>query len=135
MRNRWEYQIGPVLLLIPFAVFLIAIGLSVTRQTPYTAIAVVKDGDPQQGPAEMVRYGCGACHVIQGVPQAEGKVGPPLSGLAARGYIAGRLPFSADNLVYWIQKPQEASPGTDMPDLGVTDSAARDMAAYLLTLK
>ena len=36
-----------------------------------------------------------------------------------------------DNLVRWISHPQEVDPGNVMPDLGVPDAVARDIAAYL----
>jgi cytochrome c2 len=49
--------------------------------------------------------------------------------------IAGRLHTNEENLADWVQRPQEIAPGVDMPDLGVSDGDARDIAAYLLTLK
>jgi cytochrome c2 len=91
--------------------------------------------DPERGASAIARYGCGGCHVIPGVPGAQGLVGPPLAGVAKRAMIAGRLHTDGPNLVSWIQHPQEIAPGVDMPDLGVTDADARDIAAYLLTLK
>jgi cytochrome c2 len=81
------------------------------------------------------RYGCGACHVIPGVPGAQGQVGPPLTQFARRSLIAGRLPNTAENLVAWIRTPQDFEPGTGMPNLGVGEADARDMAAYLYTLR
>lgn len=33
----------------------------------------------------------------------------------------------------WIQKPHEIEPGTAMPDTGVGEAEARDLAAYLLS--
>jgi cytochrome c1 len=62
-------------------------------------------------------------------------VGPPLTMFAHRAYIAGQLPNQPENLVRWIQDPQGVEPGTAMPDLGVTPAVARDMAAYLYTLR
>jgi cytochrome c len=62
-------------------------------------------------------------------------VGPPLTMFAQRAYIAGQLPNEPDNLIRWIQDPQTVEPGTAMPDLGVDTSTARDMAAYLYTLR
>jgi cytochrome c1 len=44
------------------------------------------------------------------------------------------LPNSADNLVRWIQHPRTIEPKTAMPDLGVSNQDARDIAAYLYTL-
>ena len=52
-----------------------------------------------------------------------------------RTMIAGELPNSPDNLVRWIKDPELVEPGTAMPDLGLTDSEARDVAAYLYTLR
>lgn len=61
-------------------------------------------------------------------------VGPPLTDFAQRGYIAGRLPNQGENLVRWIQNPRAVDPETAMPVLGLTDSQARHIAAYLYTL-
>jgi len=36
--------------------------------------------------------------------------------------------------VRWLRDPKSIDPWTAMPDLGVSDRAARDMAAYLATL-
>ena len=62
-------------------------------------------------------------------------VGPPLIGWADRIYIAGRVPNTPENLIVWIQNPQEIDPQNAMPNLGVSESEARDMAAYLYTLR
>jgi len=51
-----------------------------------------------------------------------------------RTYIAGEVPNTPDFLVRWIEVPQAIEPGTAMPNLGVPESAARDIAAYLYTL-
>ena len=52
---------------------------------------------------------------------------------AARKYIAGHLPNSAANLARWIRDPRQINPHTAMPAMDVTESDARDMAAYLLS--
>jgi cytochrome c1 len=62
-------------------------------------------------------------------------VGPPLTQFGLRAYIAGQLPNQPDNLLRWLQDPQGVEPGTAMPNLGVGPAAARDMAAYLYTLR
>lgn len=90
--------------------------------------------DPEMGPILIQKYGCGACHEVAGVKGARGKVGPNLNETAERAYLAGNLPNTPDNLVRWIQAPQMIQPGTAMPDLGVTESDARHIAAYLYTL-
>jgi cytochrome c2 len=98
-----------------------------------TASTLVSGGDADNGKSDITAYGCGGCHQIPDVGQADGRIGPSLAGLAHRRYIAGRLTNTPDNLVRWIVDPQGVSPGTLMPDLDVTDQAARDIAAYLYT--
>jgi cytochrome c1 len=48
--------------------------------------------------------------------------------------IAGRLPNDTEHLVHWIRDPQGIDPSTAMPNLGLTDPEARDIAAFLYTL-
>jgi cytochrome c1 len=62
-------------------------------------------------------------------------VGPPLKGVASRVIIGGVLPNSPENMVLWLRHPQKVAPLTAMPDLGVTEQDARDIAAYLATLE
>ena len=35
----------------------------------------------------------------------------------------------------WLRDPQRVLPGNGMPDQAVTDAEARDMAAYLYTIR
>ena len=95
----------------------------------------VPGGDVHRASQEMQMYGCGSCHEIPGVSGAHGAVGPSLTGMGKRAYVAGKLPNEPNNLIYWIQHPQAVWPGNVMPDVGVTDQDARDIAAYLYTLK
>lgn len=92
-------------------------------------------GDPHRGAIWISREGCGACHTIPGVMQAEGLVGPPLIHFSRRTIVAGYLPNTPANLTRWIQHPQELAPGNAMPDGHLDDEQARDIAAYLLSLK
>jgi cytochrome c1 len=92
---------------------------------------LVHGGDAARGPAAIAQYGCGSCHVIPGIRGAVGSVGPPLVAFSSRVYIAGEIPNTAENLIRWITVPQAVEPGTAMPNLGVDDRSARDIAAYL----
>jgi len=96
--------------------------------------AEVPDGNPARGREAIQRYGCGTCHGIPNVRGANGTVGPPLDHFGRRSYIAGQLSNTGPNLQRWIMDPQDVEPGTAMPDLGVTEIDARDMAAFLFTL-
>lgn len=88
-------------------------------------------GDPVRGQAIIRPYGCNTCHTIPGVPGADGLVGPPLTHVAERSYLGGSLPNTPQNLARWIEHPRAVNPHSAMPELGVTDRDARDMAAYL----
>jgi len=95
----------------------------------------VAGGQAERGKQLIAAYGCGSCHMIPGVDAAHGMVGPPLTNFARRVYIAGEVPNTNRFLVQWITVPQSIEPGTAMPNLGVTEGEARDIAAYLYTLR
>lgn len=99
--------------------------------TRASSVTVGGKARASRAPAEIARYGCGACHTISGVSGANANVGPNLGDFAQRRYIAGRLPNTPADLVAWIRNPQRIDPGNVMPDLDVTPSDARDIAAYL----
>jgi mono/diheme cytochrome c family protein len=87
------------------------------------------EGDPARGRIQLRAYGCNGCHVIPGA--GSGTVGPPLDRFAERHYIAGSLVNAPRQLVEWIVAPETFRPDTAMPNLGVTQQDALDMAAYL----
>lgn len=93
----------------------------------------ITGGDPRAGRQLLARYGCASCHSIKGIAHADSRVGPPLDEIRSRGYIAGVMPHTADNLIEWIRHPRRVLPHTAMPELGVSEAEARDMAAYLYT--
>jgi cytochrome c len=88
-------------------------------------------GDPVNGGRLIAGYGCAACHDIPGIRPHGARVGPSLEGLATRPFLAGQVRNRPDRLVAWITDPQAIEPGTAMPDLGVDEAEARDMATYL----
>ena len=61
---------------------------------------------------------------------ANGLVGPPLQSLAKRVYI-GSVRNTPANLVAWIIDPRALNPNAAMPVTGISEQAARDVAAYL----
>ena len=93
-------------------------------------------GSPQseqgsRGAAALARYGCGSCHTVKGIRGANGLVGPPLSGVGSRTYIAGMLENNPENMSAWIRNPKAINPKTAMPNVGVGEGDAADIAAYL----
>ncbi|HVV66242.1 MAG TPA: c-type cytochrome [Rhizomicrobium sp.] len=92
-------------------------------------------GDAEKGANVIVRSGCGSCHEIPGIQNADGLVGPPLDHFSKRASIAGLTPNTPESLVHWLRFPQSVSPGGAMPDMGLNEEQARNAAAYLETLR
>lgn len=111
--------------LLTAALVLIAFFVGCSQRLPENA---------ERGKNNILRYGCGSCHTVDGLPTARGLVGPPLTGLRNRMYIAGMLPNSPDNLQRWIHNPKDVNPDTAMPSLGVSDQDAADIAAYIYSI-
>lgn len=95
----------------------------------------VTGGDPGSGKLDIVKYGCDTCHEVPGVLTATATVGPPLSRIGVRSYLAGRIDNTPDNMIRWIRQPRSVDPETAMPETGVTEADGRDIAAYLYTLR
>jgi cytochrome c len=132
MRDRLRRQGAPLLPVVG-ALLLLAAACGV-RPLPINP-RQVSGGDPGRGAVAIGKYGCGSCHQISGISGANGEVGPPLSGIGSRSTIAGVLANDPQNMVNWIQHPQSIVPGNAMPDMGVTQQDALDIAAYLYTLR
>jgi cytochrome c len=115
----------------PGAAAALAVALLAGCSDDAAVARAIAGGDPERGRLALRRYGCGTCHEISGVGAATGHVGPPLTALGARIYLAGRLPNTPDHLIEWIRWPQSVEPGNVMPDMGVTAGDATDIAAFL----
>jgi cytochrome c2 len=104
------------------------------RRHPSRPALYVAGARPERGRVLIQEYGCGACHAVPGVRGATGNAGPRLDRMWERVYVAGVLPNTPENLTSWIADPKDADPRTAMPDLGVGEEDARDIAAYLYEL-
>ena len=87
-----------------------------------------------RGKDALFHYACRSCHIIPGVTGGPVHVGPSLEGIAGRATIAGKLRNTPENMALWLRETQQVKHGTAMPQLGVTQQDARDIAAYLATL-
>ena len=92
-------------------------------------------GDPEAGAVIIARVACGVCHTIPGIPGAHGIVAPSLQGFGYRTTIGGVAPNRPSVLVQWIRDAPSLAPDTLMPPMPVDDREARDVAAYLSTLR
>jgi cytochrome c1 len=92
-------------------------------------------GSAAKGLAVIEYRNCGSCHTIPGVRNARGVVAPPLFWFSRRTFIAGEVPNTPENLIQWVREPQAIEPRTAMPTIGLSEQEARDVAAYLYTLR
>ena len=113
----------------PFA--LIASSALAQEPTPPLLAA----GSPAHGAALIAEKGCGACHMIPGIAGANGLVGPPLTLMGKRIFVAGLLRNTPQNLAAWVLEPQHFVPGNAMPSTSLTEAEALDVAAYLETIR
>ena len=126
-------------LIAVFAVVVVASGVGAatfvwtsSQDSKDRVAAALIAGDPSHGPDLIRRYGCGGCHTISAVSGADGKVAASLDSLRERVFIGGGVTRNTpDNLVRWIVAPRSVSPRTAMPQTGINEREARDVAAFL----
>ena len=92
-------------------------------------------GDAARGKRAIHQYACATCHAIPGIVGANAPVGPPLEGIATRAFIAGVVPNTPATMIAWLREPQAFRPDGAMPNLGMSEADAADIAAYLATLR
>jgi cytochrome c1 len=99
------------------------------REAAFTAMHCIPTRHGADRPDRLRRV-----PTIPGVSGAEGLVGPPLDRMGKRVYIAGVLRDTPDNMITWLRNPQSFVPNNAMPNMGIDQQQARDIAAYLYTL-
>jgi len=118
---------------------------TVVAETPeeYQSWYQAQQQAPQPAADEMQKRGeqifltsvCTQCHTVQGTT-ANGRVGPNLTHIAARPYIAaGSLQNTGDHLKQWITDPQAIKPGIRMPMNQYTGDDMQALVTYLESLK
>jgi cytochrome c len=116
-------------------IFAMAFLLGACNNEVERAAKELTGGDPQIGKRHIQFHGCGGCHYIPGIPGADGPVGPPLDGIAARQYLAGMLPNNPESMAAWVRNAPSFNSQTVMPEMEITQEEARHIAAYLYTLR
>ena len=117
-----------------FAGLVVALAVAGCSEPAPPAHLAIPGADADRGKALIGEHGCGACHVVQGVDGAAGLVAPRLENFANRTLLAGTFPNVPRLLVAWLMDPAALKPQTGMPNLGLSDGEARDIASYLYTL-
>jgi cytochrome c oxidase subunit 2 len=94
--------------------------------------AAAKGPEYADGEKLFMSKGCVGCHSLQAVNAPKGMVGPNLANVGARSYIAaGTLKNTDENLARWIRNPQAIKKGVLMPNLGVNETEAKALVAFL----
>jgi cytochrome c len=116
--------------------FLLVLLLGACSQEAPAPAAPKPIGDADRGRQLAGQYGCNVCHAIPGVDGPQGSLGPTLAGVASRPSISfGAVQNTPANLIQFIQNPASLNPQSSMPPIGLAETDAKDIAAYLLTLK
>jgi cytochrome c oxidase subunit II len=78
---------------------------------------------------------CSSCHAIQGTP-AHAHVGPDLTHVGSRTSLAAlTIPNTVAHMADWLRNTQQVKPGSQMPDLNLTNAQVRQLTRYLEGLK
>ena len=109
--------------------------MTACKQPPQRDSVALRGADAGRGKTAILRHGCNACHAISGTPDPSVVAAAPLDGIGNRTFIAGTLSNTPDNLIKWIRFPHTVKPNTAMPELGVSERDARDIAKYLYSLR
>jgi len=72
------------------------------------------------------KYACQSCHTVD-FKKDKGYVGPPLADVGNR--------LTPVWIYKWLKNPRALNPGMVMPNSNLPDSEARDLTAFLVTLK
>jgi cytochrome c len=110
---------------------LVMITIALVAATPTASRAE----DRELGRRTLVSAGCSGCHDIPGAGVPGADSGPPLKQIGLRAYLAGVLPNTRENLIYWITHPQQVHPGDAMPDTPLSAREADAIADYLQSLR
>lgn len=116
-------------------ILLLAAALGACSEEGRPVVDRVPGGDAARGKVAAMNFGCSVCHKIPDIRGPGGVVGPPLLQFGQRSYIAGGIPNRPDNLVRWIMDAPAMKQGTAMPNMHIPEASAKDIAAFLYTLR
>lgn len=108
--------------------------------------SVTVDSDlAKRGQQLFFEKSCYQCHAISGLVgktadgkevEAKGTVGPNLTGVGSRRYIAaGYMPNTDENLKLWLKDPGAVKPGAKMPNLQLKEDELQALVAFLRSVK
>jgi cytochrome c oxidase subunit II len=93
------------------------------------------DADRRRGEEVFSGGSCALCHTVRGT-RAAGTVGPDLTHLASRKFIAaGTLENTRGNLAAWMLDPQTIKPGAHMPVIPLAPDDVHPLLSFLAGLE
>ncbi len=95
----------------------------------------ITGGDPIAGKQAIFKHDCTSCHAIPGFESNAGLAGPPLDHWSRQRMIEDSWHNTPDNLQRWIRSSESMNPNTVMKLLSINEKDARDIAAYLFSLR
>ncbi len=110
--------------------------MDVSKKNPFdftAAKGAYGGGNAQRGKQVFETVGCQACHVVgemTKVRETRGTsydIAPELSRVGSK--------VSPDWMYDWVRNPRHYNPTTKMPSLRLTDTEAKDIVAFLVTMK
>ncbi len=113
----------------------VALSFAGCNREDHRAIRAITGGEPERGRVLIRTLGCATCHIVPGVYDVEGLVGPSLERIASRAYLAGRIENNPENMQRWVRYPKSVDPETVMPQIEMSEQDSRDVTAYLYTLR
>ncbi|MFN0158224.1 MAG: c-type cytochrome [Bacteroidota bacterium] len=107
--------------------------MDISSKNPMTLARGSSGGSVLRGKELVASVGCMGCHVVGDevrVRELRGTsydIAPELSRVGSK--------VTADWAYDWVKNPRHYNPTTKMPSLRLTDTEARDVVAYLMTLR
>ncbi len=99
------------------------------------AAVVPTSAAAKRGESRFSELSCANCHNIRGRNEQR-QYAPDLTHVATRRMLAAeRLENTADNLRNWLHNPNSLKPGSNMPNLKLSDEDLMDLTAYLGILR
>jgi cytochrome c2 len=113
---------------------LVLAGCNHFRDFDFERGARLTGGNPELGRKKLGQHSCVSCHIIPGVPKADGNKGPSLEHWAQHRHFLDTHPNNPEDIEKWLENPSHVKPGTRMPDLNVSPEDSRDISAYLYSI-
>ncbi|MFQ6112470.1 MAG: c-type cytochrome [bacterium] len=106
---------------------------NISQASDYKVPKAPTGGSVRRGRKLVESVGCKGCHVVTAKDREVRKTDVPYDVAPELTKIGSKV--EPDWLYAWIRNPKQYNPNTTMPNLRLTDSQARDIVAYLMSLK